>query len=204
MNSIRALARPHLILLALALMTLALPAQAHTGEGVAGGFIAGFLHPVSGVDHLLAMVAVGMWGAFLGRPLIWMLPVTFPLMMVVGGVLGIGGIPLPLVEIGISASVIALGLSVAAAWRAPIPVAVLIIGIFAIFHGHAHGTELPQAAAPEAYAMGFVISTGLLHITGIALGLVTKLPRGVMALRAGGAAIALAGIWILFGMPGLA
>jgi urease accessory protein len=204
MRSIHVLARPHLFVTILALASISFPAMAHTGEGVAGGFIAGFLHPVGGLDHLLAMVAVGMWGAFLGRPLIWVLPVTFPLMMVVGGVLGIGGVPLPFVEIGIAASVIALGAAIAAAWRAPVPIAVLIVGIFAVFHGHAHGTELPEAAAPEAYAMGFVICTGLLHFTGICLGLVTKFPRGAMALRAGGALIAVVGIWILFGSPGIA
>ncbi len=180
-----------------------MPAAAHTGAGTAGGFVAGLLHPVSGLDHLLAMVAVGIWGAFLGAPLIWVLPVAFPLMMVVGGVLGIAGVPLPHVEVGIALSVIILGLAIASAWRAPIPVAVAIVATFALFHGHAHGTELPKAAAPAAYAAGFVISTGLLHIAGIGIGLLAKLPRGTAWLRVGGGAIATLGIAILVGVPGL-
>src|SRR6186713_604314 len=135
----------------IAALLMACPAFAHSGEGVAGGFAAGFLHPLSGLDHLLAMVAVGIWGAFLGRPLVWVLPVAFPLVMVVGGVLGIAGVPLPHVEVGIAASVIVLGLAIATAWRAPVGLAVAIVAIFAIFHGHAHGTELPSAASPEAY-----------------------------------------------------
>lgn len=190
-------------LLLFALGMIALPASAHTGEGFAGGFAAGFMHPLSGLDHLLAMAAVGIWGAFLGRPLIWMLPVAFPLVMVVGGVLGIAGIPLPHVEMGIAASVIVLGLAIAAAWRAPVWLAVAIVAVFAIFHGHAHGTELPTAAAPEAYAAGFVISTGLIHLAGIAIGLLGKLPHGSRILRTTGGAIMVTGVWILAGMPGL-
>jgi urease accessory protein len=189
--------------LLLALMVVALPASAHSGAGIAGGFAAGFMHPLSGLDHLLAMAAVGIWGAFLGRPLMWMLPVAFPLVMVVGGVLGIAGVPLPHVEMGIAASVIVLGLAIAAAWRAPVGLAVAIVAVFAIFHGHAHGTELPSAAAPEAYAAGFVISTGLIHLTGISIGLLGKVPHGAAILRSTGAAITAAGVWILAGMPGL-
>jgi urease accessory protein len=191
------------VLFVLAASLLAWPAFAHSGEGVAGGFAAGFLHPLSGLDHLLAMVAVGIWGAFLGRPLVWMLPVAFPLVMVVGGVLGIAGVPLPHVEVGIAASVIVLGLAIALAWRAPPWVAIAIVAVFAIFHGHAHGTELPSAAAPEAYAAGFVISTGLIHLGGIGIGLLGRLPRGTQILRTTGAAILVLGVWILAGMPGL-
>jgi len=178
-------------------------ALAHTGVGLAGGFTSGFMHPLSGLDHLLAMAAVGMWGAFLGRPLIWLLPISFPLVMVIGGVLGIAGVPLPHVETGIAASVIALGLAIALAWRAPIPVAVALIAAFAIFHGHAHGTELPRAAAPEAYATGFVLSTGLIHVAGIGIGMLVRLPRGTALLRTAGALIAVAGVCILLGMPGM-
>jgi urease accessory protein len=190
-------------LLLLALGIFAVPASAHSGEGFAGGFAAGFMHPLSGLDHLLAMAAVGIWGAFLGRPLVWMLPVAFPLVMVVGGVLGIAGVPLPHVEMGIAASVIVLGLAIATAWRAPVWLAVTIVAVFAIFHGHAHGTELPTAAAPEAYAAGFVISTGFIHLTGIAIGLLGKVPHGSRILRTTGAAITVTGLWILAGMPGL-
>ena len=188
----------------LLLLCFAASANAHSGEGITGGFISGFLHPLSGLDHLLAMVAVGIWGATLGRPLVWALPVAFPMLMVVGGVLGIAQVPLPFVEVGIAASVIVLGLSIASAWRAPMVIAVAIVAVFGVFHGHAHGTELPKTAAPAAYAAGFVISTGLLHLAGIAIGLVKGLPRGGQVLRASGGVIAAAGVWILAGMPGVA
>ena len=178
--------------------------HAHSGEGIVGGFLAGFMHPVSGVDHLLAMVAVGIWGATLGRPLLLTLPIVFPMLMVVGGVLGIANVPLPYVEPGIAMSVVILGLAIAAAWRAPVAVAVAIVAVFGIFHGFAHGKELPEAAAPAAYAAGFVICTGLLHLVGIALGAIKTLPRGTQLLRASGALIAAAGVWILVGMPGVA
>jgi urease accessory protein len=144
-----------------------------------------------------------MWGAALGRPLLWALPITFPLLMVVGGVLGILGLPLPYVELGIGGSVVVLGLAILAAWRAPVPVALLIVGFFGVLHGYAHGQELPKAAAPAAFTCGFVLSTGLLHLTGVALGLITRLPQGDKVLRAAGAAIAAAGVWILLGMPGV-
>ena len=196
--------RARWLIIIIAVFLGAEPAFAHTGAGVAGGFTAGFMHPLSGLDHLLAMVSVGIWGAFLGRPLIWALPVAFPLIMVVGGVLGILGIPLPFVEIGVSGSVIALGLAIAAAWRAPAVIAVAIIAVFALFHGHAHGTELPHAAEPAAYASGFVLATGLLHVSGIAIGLLLGLPGGTMLLRGAGAMIALAGVWIMAGTLGLA
>ena len=180
------------------------PAFAHTGAGVAGGFGAGFMHPLSGLDHLLAMVSVGIWGAFLGRPLIWALPVAFPLIMVVGGVLGILGVPLPFVEVGVSASVIALGLAITAAWRAPSAIAVAIIAAFGLFHGYAHGVELPHAASPAAYASGFVLATGLLHLSGIAIGMLLGLRGGTALLRTAGALIAVTGVWIMAGTLGLA
>jgi urease accessory protein len=185
-------------------LSIAGTAGAHSGEASAGGFITGFMHPLNGLDHLLAMAAVGLWGAFLGRPLLWALPVAFPLVMVVGGVLGIAGIPLPMVETGIAVSVIVLGLAIAAAWRAPVALAVGIVSLFAIFHGHAHGTELPSSADPAAYAAGFVISTGLIHLAGIAIGSLSRMPHGTKVLRSAGAAIAVTGIWILVGMPGIA
>lgn len=178
----------------------AAPAFAHESTGGANGFLAGLLHPVSGLDHLLAMVSVGIWGAFLGRPLIWQLPVAFPLVMVLGGVLGIVGVSLPAVELGIALSVIVLGLAIALRWNAPMGVAVAIIAVFAVFHGHAHGAELPHAAAPHWYAAGFVLVTGLLHLAGIAVGLLTRLRGGALALRVCGVAIALTGGWILAGL----
>lgn len=186
--------------LALALMLVCEPALAHTEEGVAGGFISGFLHPIFGWDHVVAMVAVGLWGAFLGAPAIWLLPVVFPLVMAFGGALGVVGVPVPAVEVGIAGSAIVLGLLVALAVRLPIAAAAAIVGAFAIFHGHAHGTELPQAANAFAYAVGFVIATGLLHLVGIAFGLLVRWPAGSYAVRAGGVAISLVGLAFLTGV----
>lgn len=182
-----------------ALLWVALPVHAHVQEGPASGFVAGLLHPVLGLDHLLAMVAVGVWGAFLGRPLIWALPVAFPMMMVIGGVLGIAGIDLPAVEPGVALSVVLLGAVIAAAWRAPVPVALVLIAFFGILHGHAHGTELPQSASPAAYASGFVLTTGALHLAGVLFGLVDRMPRGRMLLRLSGAAVGAVGLVLLAG-----
>jgi urease accessory protein len=176
------------------------PAFAHEGAGAADGFTSGFTHPLLGWDHIAAMVAVGIWGAFLGAPSIWMLPVTFPVIMAFGGALGILGVRLPGVEIGIASSAIVLGLMIASAARPPIWVAAVVVGTFAIFHGHAHGTELPAAADGVAFAGGFVLATGLLHLTGIALGLLTKWDIGRLAIRAVGGAIAFAGVAFLAGV----
>ena len=176
------------------------PALAHTGEGVAGGFVSGLMHPVFGLDHLVAMVAVGLWGAFLGAPAIWILPLVFSLVMAAGAALRIAGKPLPAVEMGIAASALVLGLMVAMAAKPPLWIAAAIVGLFAVFHGHAHGTELPEAANPLAYAAGFVLSTGLLHAAGIALGLLAGSHAGRLAVRGMGAAIALLGAAFLMGM----
>ena len=190
--------RPLASLALLAAFALAAPlAQAHEGAGLAGGFMSGFAHPLLGWDHVIAMLAVGLWGAFLGAPALWLLPVVFPLVMAAGGALGVLGVPLPAVEIGIAASAVALGGVVAGALRPPLWVAALLVALFAIFHGHAHGTELPQAANPLAYSLGFVIATGLLHLTGIALGLLTRWPAGRIAVRGMGAGIALLGMLFL-------
>jgi urease accessory protein len=175
-------------------------AAAHEATGVSGGFLSGFLHPLFGWDHVAAMVAVGLWGAFLGAPAIWMLPIVFPIVMAFGAVLGIAGVPLPMVETGIAASAVVLGLLVAMAAQPPIWVAGVVVGVFAIFHGHAHGTELPVAANAIAYAVGFVIGTGLLHMIGIAFGTTTRWPWGAPAVRAAGGVIALAGVAFLTGL----
>lgn len=182
------------------LMMFASVASAHEGAGIAGGFSSGFMHPVLGWDHVIAMVAVGLWGAFLGNPAIWILPIVFPLVMAFGGALGVIGVPVPAVETGIAVSAIVLGAMVAFAVRPPIWIAAVIVGAFAIFHGHAHGTELPGAANPLAYSLGFVISTGLLHISGIAFGLMVHWPFGKIVVRAGGSIIALAGAGFLTGI----
>lgn len=175
----------------------AAPVFAHEDASLAGGFVAGVFHPLSGPDHLLAMVAVGLWGAFLGRPLIVLLPVVFPTVMALGGALGMAGVPFPPVEIGIALSVVALGGAIAAAWSPPVWVAATMAGIFGLFHGHAHGTELPSIADPIAYSLGFVFATGSLHLAGIAIGLVTRRPGGVLAARAIGGGIMASGVYFL-------
>ena len=173
-------------------------ALAHIGGGINGGFLSGLTHPIFGPDHVVAMIAVGLWGAQLGNPAIWILPVTFPLVMAFGGLLGMEGVPLPGVEIGIAISAIALGLMVALAASPPLWIAAVLVGVFAIFHGYAHGAELPEAANPIAYAVGFVIATGCLHLLGIGGGLINRWPAGAKALRTGGAAILTAGVYFLF------
>jgi urease accessory protein len=188
---------PTVLWSAAALSVVAVPASAHEATGIAGGFVSGFTHPLFGLDHLIAMVAVGLWGAFLGRPAIWLLPVVFPLVMAFGGVLGVLGVPVPQVETGIAVSAIVLGLAVALALKPPLWVSAVLVGAFAIFHGHAHGAELPSAADPIAYSAGFVISTGLLHIGGILLGTLAGTAAGRLAVRAMGGAIALGGAWFL-------
>jgi urease accessory protein len=159
--------------------------------------VGGFGHPLFGPDHIAAMVAVGLWGAVLGPPAIWLLPIAFPLVMAFGGVLGIAAVPMPRVEVGIAVSAIVLGLMVALAVRAPLAVAVAAVSAFAIFHGHAHGAELPPGADAIAFSAGFVMATGLLHVCGIGLGLATRWPAGRVAVRIVGAAIAGAGVIFL-------
>jgi urease accessory protein len=155
---------------------------------------------VFGPDHVVAMVAVGLWGAFLGSPPIWLLPLVFPLVMALGGVLGIVGVPLPAVETGIAASAIVLGTMVALAARPPLWTAAILVGAFAIFHGYAHGRELPDGANAVAFSAGFVIATGLLHLTGIAFGLLARWPAGRLAVRGAGGVIALVGVAYLSGL----
>lgn len=183
--------------LATACLVFAAPAQAHTGTGLPGGFVSGFFHPLTGWDHLLAMVSVGLWGAILGRPLLVALPVIFPCMMVVGAFLGIMHVPMPPVEIGIAASVLILGLVIAFEYRAPIWLACGIVAIFAVFHGYAHGRELPSAADPVGYSVGFVLSTGLLHLCGIGIGFINEVNRGAFkgryVVKALGVVVAVAG-----------
>jgi len=180
-------------LVPLALVLVATPAFAHSENGVAIDFWGGFTHPIFGPDHVIAMVAVGLWGAFLGAPAIWLLPVVFPLVMAVGGAIGVAGVPLPGVETGIAISAIALGGMVALAARPPLWIAAVLVGAFAIFHGHAHGAELPIGADAVAFSMGFVIATGMLHLAGIAFGGLSHWPAGRIAVRAVGGVICLLG-----------
>jgi len=174
------------------------PAAAHTEVGIAGGLLSGFLHPLTGMDHLVAMVAVGLWGAQLGAPGIWVLPVCFPAVMAVGGLLGVLGVPLPFSEPVIAASALVLGFAVAMALRVPFWAAAIVVGVFAIFHGYAHGQELPGAANPLAYGVGFVVATGMLHALGILIGVTTRWQTGAAAVRVLGAGIAgLGGLFLL-------
>ena len=179
------------------LLLTAIPAIAHTGD-LNGGFLGGFAHPLFGSDHVVAMVAVGLWGAFLGPPPMFVLPIVFPLVMAVGGVLGIVGVPLPAAELAIATSAIVLGLMVASAARPPLWVAATIVAAFAIFHGYAHGAELPAGTDAAAYSIGFVTATGLLHLAGIALGLTVRWPAGRVGVRGTGAVIACAGLLFLW------
>lgn len=174
--------------------------RAHTEGGAVGGLISGFTHPLTGLDHMVAMVAVGLWGAFLGRRAMWTLPVVFPVVMALGGALGVVGLPLPAVETGIALSGVVLGLLVACAAKPPLWVCGVVVGAFGLFHGHAHGTELPHSANALAYAVGFVVSTGLLHLAGIALGLLAHWPWGRVVVRVGGGVIAAVGCGFLFGL----
>lgn len=175
----------------------AAPALAHVeGSALAAGFASGFAHPLGGLDHVVAMVAVGLWGSFLGAPAVWLLPVVFPIVMAFGGVLGAAGVPLPSVEVGIALSAVVMGLMVAGAQRPPLWVAALLVGAFAIFHGHAHGTELPGYASALAYSAGFVVATGLLHLSGIALSALSRWPAGAWAVRVGG--VAISGVGLVF------
>ncbi|MEJ2502238.1 MAG: HupE/UreJ family protein [Gemmatimonadota bacterium] len=169
---------------------------AHEG-GAAVGFVSGLEHPISGLDHVLAMVAVGLWGAQLGQPAVWVLPVVFPVVMALGGMLGLLGVPLPGVEVGIALSAIVLGAMVLGEVKAPPVVTALVVGIFAIFHGHAHGTELPEGASGVTYSVGFVVATGMLHAAGITIGLIHRWPAGQKALRVAGAAVAISGVAFL-------
>jgi urease accessory protein len=178
-------------------MLIPASAYAHQEVGAASGFASGFLHPLSGTDHLVAMVAVGLWGGILGKPAVWLLPVTFPLVMAFGGMLGVQGVPIPAVETGIALSAVVLGLMVLFYATPPLWLAATIVGLFAIFHGHAHGTELPNAVNPLSYAAGFVISTGLLHVVGILIGALIHVPWGKKVVQVLGGIIALIGTYYL-------
>lgn len=191
-------ARHRLLVLLGVVLLAAAPLEAHEVAGQAEGFLTGLRHPVSGLDHVLAMVAVGLWGAQLGPPAVWLLPVTFPMIMALGGFLALVGVPVPGVEVGIALSGVLLGLMVAADARPPLLVAVVLVAIFAVFHGHAHGAELPPGQSGLTYSIGFVVATGTLHAVGISLGLAHRWPAGRVALRVAGALVATAGAVFLW------
>ena len=181
------------------LLAAAMPAYAHVGIGTTSSFTAGFMHPLSGLDHMTVMVAVGLWAALKGGKAIWAWPVAFVGVMLAGAALGMAHVPVPFVEPGILASVVALGLLVALAVDLPVPAGVAIIGLFALFHGHAHGTEVPENTGGLEYMAGFAVATALLHAIGIAAGLGLGLKfRGLT--RVAGAACDAIGVGLAFGV----
>ncbi len=186
-------------LAALLLLAAAMPAYAHVGAGVTSSFTAGFGHPLSGLDHLTVMIAVGLWAAMKGGRAVWAWPLAFVGVMLAGGALGMLQVPMPFVEPAILASVVTLGLLVALAIDLPVSAGVAIIGLFALFHGHAHGTEVPQNAGGLEYMAGFAVATALLHAVGIAAALGLGLRFRGLA-RAAGAGCAAVGVGLAFGM----
>ena len=187
-------------LFALCLTTV--PAFAHVGLGQVEPFSTGFFHPLGGIDHVLAMVAVGLYAARLGGSALWLLPLAFVGTMIVGGIVGYTGVPLPLVEAGIGLSVVVMGLAIALGVKLPTVAAMALVGLFALFHGHAHGSEGAELAQFLTYAIGFVIATALLHMAGIALGLgldqLGKTPSDYLRHAAGVTGV-LAGLSLLSG-----
>jgi urease accessory protein len=183
---------PRLIALTAAFCLLPMLAQAHPGHGESG-FIHGAMHPLTGLDHILAMVAVGLWAVQLGGRALWSVPLSFVSVMVIGGALGMAGMPLPFVEPSILASIFILGLLIATATRVPVAAGMLIVGLFALFHGHAHGAEMPSGVGGLAYGAGFALSTALLHCCGVAGGIFMGKIASSQWLRAGGLAIVVAG-----------
>lgn len=183
-------------LVAFAMTGLNAAALAHIG-GHAGGFTNGFAHPLYGIDHVLAMIAVGLWASQLGRPALWLLPVTFPVVMVGGAFIGWSGVAFPWIELAIAVSVIALGAMIAFALRPSLIVSAALVALFALFHGYEHGATLPAHGTPLLYAAGFILATLILHAVGIAIGLLTARPSIRYVARACGAAIAAIGVLFL-------
>jgi urease accessory protein len=183
------------LLTAIILFGTSSAAFAHPGHDVSG-FAAGLMHPFSGMDHLLAMVAVGLWAAQGGGRKVWLLPATFMTMLAVGAGIATQWQSLPLVEAGIATSVLALGLLIALAMQLPASLSVAVTALFGLLHGYAHGLELPESAGPAAYALGFLAATATLHLSGIAMGVVTRQRYAALA-KMLGIAIAAAGAYLL-------
>ncbi len=183
----------------LAVFLLPALAQAHPGfPGHTHGFANGLAHPLTGLDHICAMVAVGLWAAQRGGRALWLVPSVFVSVMACGGALGMAAVPLPFVEAGIVASVLVLGVLIAAAVRLPLPASALLVGAFALFHGYAHGAEIPGTASGLAYGLGFVAATAALHLSGIGLGLLARRFGSAQLVRYAGAAIAGCGLYLCF------
>lgn len=182
-------------------VALSTPAAAHVGAGEVHGFAHGFSHPIGGLDHVLAMVAVGLLAANLGGRAMWLVPAAFVLMMAGGGMLAMWQAELPYVELAIAASVVVLGLAVASRMAMPTIIAMSVVGFFAIFHGYAHGAEMPADASGAGYAAGFMAATALLHAIGIGLGrAIARIgAAGANVSQVGGAALSLAGVALIGG-----
>lgn len=171
-------------------------AVAHTGVGETAGLMHGFGHPIGGADHLLAMIAVGLWAVQTGGRALWVVPATFVAVMALGGVLGFSGVPVPFIEVGILSSVLVLGVLIAGAYKLPLAYGALIVGFFAIFHGYAHGAEMPSSTGAISYTVGFAVATAILHTAGIAFGVLAQRIGFEKVNRLAGSAIALGGIYL--------
>ena len=183
-------------LLTLSLLLIPTLAHAHVGIGETSGFLRGMGHPLSGIDHICAMVAVGLWASQMGGRSLWLIPLTFLFVMATGGLLGMSGVTLPFVEQGITASVLILGVFIAAAIRMPLAASVTLVGLFALCHGHAHGAEMPASASGLQFAMGFVLATAVFHALGIGLGVAMKKQGRPMVVRFAGLAIICCGAYL--------
>lgn len=182
------------------IVTLLLPsvAWAHSGAGEGGGWMYGLSHPLSGLDHACAMIAVGLWAAQMGEHAMWRVPLAFVSVMILGGLAGMAGIHVSFIEAGIAMSLLVLGVLIAAAARLPLQMSVAIVAAFALFHGYAHGAEIPRHTAGLAYVAGFVLATAMLHVSGISAALILKRLGRAMLVRAAGAAVAVCGgyLWL--------
>jgi urease accessory protein len=189
--------------IAAAMVVMPTVAFAHTGVGDTSGLVHGFRHPISGIDHILAMLMVGIFAWQLRGRALCLVPMTFVGVMAVGGILGIAGIRVPFVEIGIALSVVVLGAIVAFNVKAPVAVAMGVVGLFAIFHGHAHGAEIPEDVGGVAYATGFLTATAILHLTGISAGFLIGRAgehHGSVVVRLVGGLTTAAGVTLLVGI----
>ncbi|MBI5682657.1 MAG: HupE/UreJ family protein [Deltaproteobacteria bacterium] len=187
-----------LLLLLFAIILTPSLVYAHTGIGHTTGFAYGFSHPLNGIDHILAMLAVGIWAAQTGGRAVWSIPLTFVSIMILGSVLGMFGVAVPFIEQGIVMSVLILGVLISAAVSLPLALSMTIVGLFAVFHGHAHGTEIPAGLSGLNYSIGFVLATSLLHLSGIGVSILFKKLDRPQLFRYAGSVITIAGIYLAF------
>ncbi|MEO7558109.1 MAG: HupE/UreJ family protein [Gammaproteobacteria bacterium] len=185
------------MLLSVVLLSFTQSAFAHTSGAEGASFYQGFIHPLLGLDHLLAMLAVGIWAAQIGGRARWLVPAAFLALLALGGGIGMLGWPLPQVELGIVGSVVVFGLLIAGAAKMPLWLSMGVAGLFALFHGHAHGAEMPQAATPWLYALGFLLTTVILHGLGVIVGTANQYRWPARLLRIGGVGLSAAGVWLL-------